>query len=170
MAEPAAGPRADQDTTYVTLLAGGAALGGFLFGFDTTAMNSAINGVRADLGLSAGAVGFVRVLTEWAGSGAAAVAAGPGPRGRRRPGASTAGRGRWRLAGRAAHVGSGTAFGTVSSGATVRDLRGTRFVGDVADAERALRQRAARLRTQGIGRDKRKDPVMRVVTERGGYR
>jgi MFS transporter, SP family, sugar:H+ symporter len=43
---------------YVTALAAAAAAGGFLFGFDTSTMNSAINGIRPTLGVSAGALGF----------------------------------------------------------------------------------------------------------------
>ncbi len=38
----------DVNTRYVTLAAAGAALGGFLFGFDTSTMNSAIPGMRTD--------------------------------------------------------------------------------------------------------------------------
>jgi MFS transporter, SP family, sugar:H+ symporter len=63
VAEPGTSPRSDQNTAYVTLLALGAALGGFLFGFDTSTVNSAINGIRHDLGLSAGAVGFVTAIS-----------------------------------------------------------------------------------------------------------
>jgi SP family sugar:H+ symporter-like MFS transporter len=43
---------------YVTALAAAAAVGGFLFGFDTSTMNSAINGIRPTLGIGAGALGF----------------------------------------------------------------------------------------------------------------
>src|SRR5688572_4276968 len=44
------------------MVAAGAALGGFLFGFDTSTMNAAINGIRPTLELSAGAVGFVAAI------------------------------------------------------------------------------------------------------------
>ena len=43
----------------MTIVAASAALGGFLFGFDTSTMNSAINGIDETLELSTGAVGFV---------------------------------------------------------------------------------------------------------------
>lgn len=46
-------------TRYVTIVAASAALGGFLFGFDTSTMNSAINGITDTLELSTGSVGFV---------------------------------------------------------------------------------------------------------------
>jgi SP family sugar:H+ symporter-like MFS transporter len=45
------------------MLATGAALGGFLFGFDTSTMNAAINGIKPTLGLGAGAVGFVMAVS-----------------------------------------------------------------------------------------------------------
>jgi MFS transporter, SP family, sugar:H+ symporter len=47
---------------YVTTVAACAALGGFLFGFDTSTMNGAIPGIRSTLGLSTGAVGFVAAI------------------------------------------------------------------------------------------------------------
>jgi MFS transporter, SP family, sugar:H+ symporter len=47
---------------YVTMVAAGAACGGFLFGFDTSTMNGAIIGIRATLGLDAGTVGFVTAI------------------------------------------------------------------------------------------------------------
>jgi MFS transporter, SP family, sugar:H+ symporter len=46
-------------TRHVTLVAAGAAVGGFLFGFDTSTMNGAINGIRSTLRLGPGAEGFV---------------------------------------------------------------------------------------------------------------
>ncbi|HKN64942.1 MAG TPA: sugar porter family MFS transporter [Gemmatimonadaceae bacterium] len=49
-------------TRYVTLVAGGAAVGGYLFGFDTSTMNAAIVGVRSDLRLSAATVGLVGAI------------------------------------------------------------------------------------------------------------
>src|SRR5688572_9084904 len=48
---------------HVTLLAAGAALGGFLFGFDTSTMNAAIVGVRETLRLSPAFVGFVAAIS-----------------------------------------------------------------------------------------------------------
>ncbi|WP_172798279.1 MFS transporter [Mycobacterium sp. GA-1285] len=50
------------NTWYVTLLAASAALGGFLFGFDTSTMNAAINGIGPSLDLTPGAVGFVAAI------------------------------------------------------------------------------------------------------------
>src|SRR3954453_13104610 len=47
---------------HVTLLAAGAALGGFLFGFDTSTMNAALSGIRQTLELGTGAVGFVAAI------------------------------------------------------------------------------------------------------------
>ena len=49
-------------TGYVTRVAAGAALGGFLFGYDTSTMNSAINGIRPTLDLGPGTVGFVAAV------------------------------------------------------------------------------------------------------------
>jgi SP family sugar:H+ symporter-like MFS transporter len=49
-------------TRYATVLAAGAAVGGFLFGFDTSTMNAAIVGIRTSLGLNAAAVGFVAAI------------------------------------------------------------------------------------------------------------
>lgn len=48
--------------SYVTLVAAGSAMGGLLFGFDTSTMNSAINGIRETMTLSAGQVGFVTAI------------------------------------------------------------------------------------------------------------
>jgi SP family sugar:H+ symporter-like MFS transporter len=50
-------------TRYVTTLVSGAAVGGFLFGFDTSTMNGAINGIEDSLGISAGALGFVTAIS-----------------------------------------------------------------------------------------------------------
>src|SRR3954465_8481319 len=50
------------NTRYVTMVAAGAALGGFLFGFDTSTMNAAINGIRPTLELSSGEVGFIAAI------------------------------------------------------------------------------------------------------------
>jgi MFS transporter, SP family, sugar:H+ symporter len=49
-------------TRYVSVLAASAALGGFLFGFDTSTMNAAINGISPSLELSTGEVGFVAAI------------------------------------------------------------------------------------------------------------
>src|SRR3954451_5179219 len=56
-------PDAAIHTRYVTLAAAGAALGGLLFGFDTSTMNAAINGIRQTLDLSAGEVGFIAAIS-----------------------------------------------------------------------------------------------------------
>jgi SP family sugar:H+ symporter-like MFS transporter len=50
-------------TRYVTLLAAGAALGGFLFGSDTSAMNGALPGIRATLEIGPGALGFIAAIS-----------------------------------------------------------------------------------------------------------
>jgi SP family sugar:H+ symporter-like MFS transporter len=66
MADPAGQVRAtagrSSTTLYVTAVAAGASLGGFLFGFDTSTMNSAINGIRESLDLGPGATGFVAAI------------------------------------------------------------------------------------------------------------
>jgi SP family sugar:H+ symporter-like MFS transporter len=59
MAKTATSATAATSTRYVTIVAASAALGGFLFGFDTSTMNSAIDGITETLDLSTGAVGFV---------------------------------------------------------------------------------------------------------------
>ncbi|MGC4795689.1 MFS transporter [Micromonospora saelicesensis] len=41
----------------------GAALGGFLFGFDTSTINAAINGIRPDLEIGPGVTGFVTAMS-----------------------------------------------------------------------------------------------------------
>lgn len=56
-------PLAPETTRYVTLATAGAAAGGFLFGYDTSTMNSAINGIRDTLDLDAGTVGFVTAIS-----------------------------------------------------------------------------------------------------------
>jgi SP family sugar:H+ symporter-like MFS transporter len=50
-------------TRYVTLLAAGAALGGFLFGSDTSAMNGALPGIEATLEIGPGALGFIAAIS-----------------------------------------------------------------------------------------------------------
>ena len=47
---------------YVTLVAVGASMGGFLYGGDTSTLNGAIPGIRPSLQLSAGDVGFVAAI------------------------------------------------------------------------------------------------------------
>jgi SP family sugar:H+ symporter-like MFS transporter len=64
------------NTRFVTTVAVGAALGGLLFGYDTSTMNSAILGVRASLGLSSGQVGLVAAIS-LLGCAAGAWLAGP---------------------------------------------------------------------------------------------
>lgn len=54
--------KASVNTTYVAFLAVGATLGGFLFGFDSSTMNAAINGFRPSLGLNSSQVGFVTAV------------------------------------------------------------------------------------------------------------
>jgi MFS transporter, SP family, sugar:H+ symporter len=48
---------------YGVLLACGAALGGFLFGFDTSTMNSAINGISTTLELGSGTIGAIVAIS-----------------------------------------------------------------------------------------------------------
>jgi MFS transporter, SP family, sugar:H+ symporter len=50
-------------TRYVTLLATGAALGGFLFGSDTSAMNGALPGIEETLDIGPGALGFIAAVS-----------------------------------------------------------------------------------------------------------
>jgi SP family sugar:H+ symporter-like MFS transporter len=64
------------NTSYVTTVAAGAALGGFLFGFDTSTMNAAINGIRPTLELSSGEVGFIAAIS-LVGAATGAWFAGP---------------------------------------------------------------------------------------------
>lgn len=52
-----------RNTRYVTAIAAGAAIGGFLFGSDTSMMNGAIAGFQTALNLSAGAVGFEAAIS-----------------------------------------------------------------------------------------------------------
>ncbi|MGH4011360.1 MAG: MFS transporter, partial [Pseudonocardiaceae bacterium] len=54
------GPRTEQyDTGRAVLLAAVAALGGFLFGFDTAVINGAVSAIRETFGMGAGLTGFV---------------------------------------------------------------------------------------------------------------
>jgi len=63
-------------TRYVSLVAIGAAMGGFLYGGDTSSLNGAIPGIRPSLQLSAGEIGFVAAIA-LLGSAAGAWFAGP---------------------------------------------------------------------------------------------
>src|SRR5688572_4245735 len=49
-------------TRNATVAASGAAVGGFLFGYDTSTMNAAIAGIQIVLGLGAGSVGFLAAI------------------------------------------------------------------------------------------------------------
>ncbi|MFD1810588.1 MFS transporter [Rhodococcus gannanensis] len=62
-------------TRVATRSAAGAAVGGLLFGADTSTMNGAINGVRPDFGLESSLVGFV-VAVSILGCAAGALTAG----------------------------------------------------------------------------------------------
>ena len=54
------GPKTEQyDTGRAVLLAAVAALGGFLFGFDTAVINGAVSAIRETFGMGAGLTGFV---------------------------------------------------------------------------------------------------------------
>ena len=61
MATPQTGDKkaAGYHLTKVIRLAAVAALGGFLFGFDTAVINGAVNAMRSDFGMGAGLTGFV---------------------------------------------------------------------------------------------------------------
>ncbi|WP_445145571.1 sugar porter family MFS transporter [Dyella sp. Tek66A03] len=63
-------------TARVVLIAAAAALGGFLFGFDTAVINGAVDAVRGNFGLGAGQIGFA-VSCALLGSAAGAWYAGP---------------------------------------------------------------------------------------------
>lgn len=52
-------PSARKQTAYIALLAVGAVIGGFLFGFDMSTMNSAINGITPSLELSSVQTGLI---------------------------------------------------------------------------------------------------------------
>ena len=51
------------NTRYVTMVASGAALGGFLFGFDTSTINAAITGIRSTLELNSAQIGFIAAIS-----------------------------------------------------------------------------------------------------------
>src|SRR3954471_6921183 len=59
---PAATSVARTNNRYVIALAAGSAVGGLLFGFDTSILNGAINGIRDALGISPGSVGLVTAI------------------------------------------------------------------------------------------------------------
>ncbi|TDE38147.1 sugar porter family MFS transporter [Actinomadura sp. 6K520] len=63
-------------TAVAVLLAAAAALGGFLFGFDSSVINGAVDAIEGDFGLSAFVVGFV-VSSALLGCAAGAWFAGP---------------------------------------------------------------------------------------------
>ncbi len=63
-------------TARVVLIAAAAALGGFLFGFDTAVINGAVDAVRGNFGLGAGQIGFA-VSCALLGSAVGAWYAGP---------------------------------------------------------------------------------------------
>ena len=54
----AAGTREEYDTGRAVMLAVVAAIGGFLFGFDTAVINGAVEAIRSDFGTGAGLTGF----------------------------------------------------------------------------------------------------------------
>ncbi|MGH8077644.1 MAG: sugar porter family MFS transporter [Lysobacter sp.] len=72
----AAEPLQSQATLRVMLISAAAAMGGFLFGFDTAVINGAVDAVRGGFSLSAAAVGFV-VSCALLGSALGAWYAGP---------------------------------------------------------------------------------------------
>ena len=54
-----AAPAIEQHATLrVLLISAAAALGGFLFGYDTAVINGAVDAIRQEFGLSAAATGF----------------------------------------------------------------------------------------------------------------
>jgi SP family sugar:H+ symporter-like MFS transporter len=61
---------------YVTLIAGAAALGGFLFGFDSAVINGAVSGIQSGFGSSSVGTGFA-VASILLGCAVGAVIAGP---------------------------------------------------------------------------------------------
>lgn len=63
-------------TARVVLIAAAAALGGFLFGFDTAVINGAVDAIRGSFGLGAGRIGFA-VSCALLGSAIGAWYAGP---------------------------------------------------------------------------------------------
>ncbi|MEO6264202.1 MAG: MFS transporter, partial [Luteimonas sp.] len=63
-------------TARVVWISAAAALGGFLFGFDTAVINGAVNAIRSGFGLNAGWTGFA-VSCALLGSALGAWYAGP---------------------------------------------------------------------------------------------
>ncbi|MHA6206149.1 sugar porter family MFS transporter [Dyella soli] len=72
----AIGDLGERATARVVLIAAAAALGGFLFGFDTAVINGAVDAVRGNFGLGAGQIGFA-VSCSLLGSALGAWYAGP---------------------------------------------------------------------------------------------
>ena len=68
--------RSQPNVRHITLVAAAAAAGGFLFGFDTSNINAAINGIGPQLRLSSAALGFVTAIA-LLGCAAGAWFAGP---------------------------------------------------------------------------------------------
>lgn len=74
--QPAAGSATPGHTRAVLLVCATAALGGFLFGYDTAVINGAVDAVRERFDMSAGLTGFV-VSSALIGAGIGAWFAGP---------------------------------------------------------------------------------------------
>lgn len=70
-------PQARTSARYVTIVAAGAAVGGLVYGYDTSTMNAAVTGIRSALRLGSGTVGSV-VAIVLIGAAAGAWGAGPG--------------------------------------------------------------------------------------------
>jgi SP family sugar:H+ symporter-like MFS transporter len=64
------------NTSYVILIAGAAALGGFLFGFDTAVINGAVTALQRTFNISSAMTGFA-VSSALLGSALGAFIAGP---------------------------------------------------------------------------------------------
>ena len=71
-----AAPMEQHATLRVLLISAAAALGGFLFGYDTAVINGAVDAIRNEFGLSAWATGFA-VSCALIGSAIGAWYAGP---------------------------------------------------------------------------------------------
>lgn len=72
----ASGPESRVNTGYVLLIASAAAIGGFLFGFDSAVINGAVPGIQASFGSSGAGTGFA-VASILLGSAVGALLAGP---------------------------------------------------------------------------------------------
>ena len=83
MADPGttttSGTEEQYHTGRVVMLAVVAALGGFMFGFDTAVINGAVTAVREDFAMSSGLTGFV-VASALLGAALGAWGAGPARR------------------------------------------------------------------------------------------